>query len=518
MEKIKAWPFVQAKILLKSLPLNKAALFQSGFGPSGHPHVGTISEAIRTSMVRRAFEEISGRKTRLIVFSDDMDGMRKIPLTFQNHPQMKKDLGLPLSRVQDPYKEFESFADRNNRKLKEYLESFEVDYEFVSSAFCYRNGVFDETLKCVIDKYDEILEIILPTLGPDRRETYSPFLPISPRTGHVLQTRILGINKEDFTLLYKEQDGEEIELPITGKNIKLQWHVDWAARWKTFDVDYEMRGKDLSPSFILSSKICKAIGGKPPCSFQYELFLNKDGEKISKTTGGEFTIDEWERYASKESLQHFIYGKPQSQKRFWAGIIPRIEDTYQHDLVKYESNPTFENPVWHIHKGNPPKPDKGASYSILLNVTSALTTPDPKVINKYVQNYTSDITDNEKIEKVCNYFEDQVRQSLHFRPPTEQERRALLALAWDMAIFYHFKVTSADKIQQHLYKLSKDETYNFSSPKDFFSSVYECILGKSQGPRLGTFIEAYGLKNMSQLIYERLGLRDEQKLPHGGKG
>ena len=511
VKKSKAWPFVQARRLLNSSSQDKPILFQSGFGPSGPPHVGTLSEVLRTSMIRKAFEEISSQKTRLVVFSDDRDGMRKIPIAFQNHQQMKEDLGLPLSRVRDPYQEVESFANRNNNKLKTYLDNFKVDYEFISSTHCYEEEVFDETLKVIVERYDEILNIILPTLGLDRRETYSPLLPISPRTGHVLQTRILELNKKDLTLLYREPDGEKVELPITGKNVKLQWHVDWASRWKTFGVDYEMRGKDLSPSFILSSKICKVIGGSPPLSFQYELFLNQDGEKISKTVGGEFSIEEWEKYASKESLQHFIYGKPQSQKRFWPGIIPRVEDAYQHDLIRFEQEPTLENPVWHIHKGTPPKPDKGVTYSILLNITSALTTPDPKVIKKYVQNYTSETIKNERIEKVCNYFEDQVRKELHFRTPTETEKRALLDLAWDMAIFYHFKEPSAEKIQQHLYKLSKNEKFKFSSPKDLFSAVYECILGKTQGPRLGTFIEAYGTKNMSKLIYERLGLIDKNK-------
>ena len=357
----KAWPFVEARELLKKrqklLEKKGYALFQTGYGPSGLPHIGTFGEVCRTTMVIQAFKKISDIPTKLFTFSDDMDGLRKVPENISNKEVLEKNLHKPLTSVPDPFGKFNSFGEHNNEMLKSFLDQFGFSYEFKSSTVLYKSGVFDETLKLILSNYDKIMNIILPTLGPERRKSYSPFLPICPETGHVLEVAILEKNIASHEIVY-ESNGKKFSTPITGGNCKLQWKVDWAMRWHALEVDFEMYGKDLIPSAELSYEICKVLGHKPPSGFYYELFLDEKGEKISKSKGNGISIEDWLKYASPESLALYMYQNPQRAKKLYPQVIPKAVDEYLSFLDKFSEQPMKEqlgNPVWHVHDGNPPQ-------------------------------------------------------------------------------------------------------------------------------------------------------------------
>jgi lysyl-tRNA synthetase class 1 len=384
-EHAKAWPFEEARQLLDrvgkgGVPEKGYVLFQTGYGPSGLPHIGTFGEVARTLMVRHAFEQLSDVPTRLFAFSDDMDGLRKVPDNIPNKEMVAEHLGKPLTAIPDPFGTHDSFGAHNNARLRAFLDEFGFSYEFVSATECYKSGRFDAALLKVLAHYDAVMDVILPTRGPERRATYSPFLPVCPETGVVLQVPMVARNLDAGTVVYERADGKRVETPVTGGACKLQWKADWAMRWTALDVDYEMSGKDLIDSVRLSGRICRILGGNPPVGFTYELFLDEKGEKISKSIGNGLSVEEWLRYAPPESLAQFMFQKPKAAKRLYFDVIPRQVDDYLQHLAAYptqEPERQIENPAWHIHRGPPPAEDAHLSYNILLNLASVCHTALP---------------------------------------------------------------------------------------------------------------------------------------------
>ncbi len=523
----RAWPFEEARRLIQRLErqpdgAEKTVVFETGYGPSGLPHIGTFGEVARTTMVRHAFEALTGgkRKTRLICFSDDMDGLRKIPTNVPNQEMLRAYLDMPLSRVPDPFSnEYASFAHHNNARLRSFLDRFGFDYEFLSATECYQAGIFDATLLKMLTVYDRVMEIILPTLGPERQATYAPFLPVCQRTGRVLQVPMIARDVKAGTVTYVDPDtNKPVETPVTGGRVKCQWKADWAMRWTALGVDYEMAGKDLIDSVTLSSKICKALGGAPPEGFNYELFLDEKGEKISKSKGNGLTIDEWLTYASPESLSLYMFQRPKSAKKLHFDVIPRAVDEYLQFLTAFpdqDSKQQLENPAWHIHAGQPPAPELPITFGLLLNLVSVSNAENKDVLWGFVRRYTPGATPeaNPILDKLSDYairyFSDFVLPTKKYRRPDDVERGALQAL--DAALASLPENNDADAIQSALLDVARViPRYQDHSKKgpgggpgvklEWFQAVYEILLGQERGPRLGTFIALYGVDEMRALI------------------
>ena len=510
----KAWPFEEARRLLKRFPDGPPpkghVLFQTGYGPSGLPHIGTFGEVVRTAMVRRAFAEISDVPTRLICFSDDMDGLRKVPTNVPDRRGLAEDLHLPLSRVRDPFGTHESFAHHNNARLRDFLDGFGFDYEFLSATETYRSGRFDEALLTALERYDAIMEIMLPTLGPERRATYSPFLPISPRTGHVLQVPTLERDVARGTIVYEEPDGTREEVPVTGGHVKMQWKPDWALRWAALGVDYEMSGKDLMESVQQSTRICHALGARPPETLSYELFLDADGGKISKSKGNGLTIEEWLRYAPPESLSYFMFLKPRTAKRLHLDVIPKMVDEHHQQLrALHETNDParrLANPAWHVHDGTPPQAGLEVPFSMLLNLASASGAEDAETLWGFVRRYAPGATPEthpdlaRAVEGAVRYNIDVVLPARRFREPDPRERAALADLAARLRAFDG--PAEAEALQTVVFDVGR--MHGFEPLRDWFRAIYEVLLGASQGPRFGGFVAIYGPEPTARLIEEAL--------------
>jgi lysyl-tRNA synthetase class 1 len=510
----KAWPFEQARKLLTRLEklkeMPETVIFETGYGPSGLPHIGTFGEVARTTMVRHAFRCISDLPTRLICFSDDMDGLRKVPDNVPNAAMLTEHLEQPLTSVPDPFGEHDSFGAHNNARLKAFLDAFGFEYEFLSATQCYRSGRFDETLLKVLANYDKVIQVILPTLGEERRKTYSPFLPICPRTGKVLQVAIAEHDTQAGTVSYDDPDtGERVTVPVTGGACKLQWKADWAMRWVALNIDYEMAGKDLIDSVTLASKIALILGKTPPEGFSYELFLDENGEKISKSRGNGITIDEWLSYASPESLSLFMYQSPRKAKRLHFDVIPKNVDEYLTFLGKYgteEADAQLKNPVWHIHAGHPPASELPISFNLLLNLVSASNAQEPEVLWGFIRRYAGDATPeshpllDELVGYAIRYFHDFVLPAKTHRAPSDQERAALAELSEKLGALP--AGASGEEIQTIVYEVGK--AHNFEPLRDWFKALYEVLLGQSQGPRFGNFVELYGVAETRELIAKAL--------------
>jgi len=521
----RAWPFEEARKLvarLQRLPAKRELVFETGYGPSGLPHIGTFGEVARTSMVRHAFGQLSPVPTRLICFSDDMDGLRKVPGNIPRPELLGQYIGQPLTRVPDPFGTHESFGHHNNARLRAFLDAFGFEYEFLSATDCYRSGRFDDTLNTVLERYDAVMEIMLPSLREERRRTYSPFLPLCPRTGRVLQVPILERRLDSRSIVYRDPDtGELVEVPVTGGNVKLQWKPDWAMRWTALAVDYEMAGKDLIDSVKLSGRICRALGGTPPDGFNYELFLDENGERISKSRGNGLAIEDWLTYASPESLSLFMYREPRKAKRLYFDVIPRNVDDYLTFLERFEEQTPEErlqNPVWYIHNGNPPPserlgpaagrnaPGGGISFSMLLNLVSASNAEDRTVLWGFLRRYAPAASPeaNPMLDKLVGYaiayFRDFVRPSKRFRAPTENERRALEDLLASLDALP--PDADGEAIQNEVYEVGKG--HGFEALKDWFQALYQVLLGQAQGPRFGSFVALYGVEETKALIRRAL--------------
>jgi lysyl-tRNA synthetase class 1 len=509
----KAWPFQEARRVLKRVggktPDKGYILFETGYGPSGLPHIGTFGEVLRTTMVRHAFQRLSDIPTRLFAFSDDMDGLRKVPDNVPNKAMLAQHLHKPLTAVPDPFGTHASFGAHNNARLRAFLDDFGFEYEFVSSTECYTAGRFDAALRRTLEVYDQVMEIMLPTLGEERRRTYSPFLPVCPETGHVLQVPVVETNPGAGTIVYQREDGRKVETPVTGGRCKLQWKPDWAMRWYALGVDYEMSGKDLIDSVQQSSRICRALGGRPPESFTYELFLDENGEKISKSRGNGLTIEEWLAYAPKDSLALFMFGKPTAAKRLYFDVIPKNVDEYLTFLAKYpqeEPARQIENPVWHIHNGRPPQESVPLTFGVLLNLASVCNTEDKSVLWGFVSRYVPGATPashpilDQLVGHAIRYYAGFVKPAKRYRAPTAVERQAIEALA--DALDGMPSGASAEELQNEVYEVGK--RFGFEQLRDWFRALYEVLLGQEQGPRMGSFIALYGVPETVALIRQAL--------------
>jgi lysyl-tRNA synthetase class 1 len=522
-ENSNAWPFEEARKIVARLQRKPKdeVIFETGYGPSGLPHIGTFGEVARTTMVRHAFRVLTDDtvKTRLIAFSDDMDGLRKVPDNVPNKEMLAAHLGKPLSQIPDPFSnEYPSFAAHNNARLRAFLDRFGFDYEFLSSTECYKSGRFDAALLRVLERFDAVMDIMLPSLREERAQSYSPFLPISPRTGIVLQVPILERDAKAGTITYEEPDtGERLTTPVTGGHAKLQWKPDWAMRWVALGIDYEMAGKDLIDSVKLSGEIARALGGTPPEGFNYELFLDEKSQKISKSKGNGLTIDEWLRYASPESLSLFMYREPKAAKRLYFDVIPRNVDDYQQFLEGYQKQDArqrLSNPVWHIHAGNPPKPDMPVTFQLLLTLVSSSNAENAETLWGFIGRYRPGVTAqthpklDKLVEYAIHYFRDFVLPEKKYREPTAPERAALLDLR--DALSQLPENATPEQIQDVVYEIGRREPFLDTKKKakdgkpgvslDWFNMLYQVLLGQEKGPRFGSFVAVYGIGNTVDMI------------------
>jgi lysyl-tRNA synthetase, class I len=516
----KAWPFEEARKLVKRYPAGKpdgsAMLFETGYGPSGLPHIGTFQEVLRTTLVRRAYETLTGgAPTRLVAFSDDMDGLRKVPDNVPNQGLLAAHIGHPLSRIPDPFGQYESFAHHNNAVLREFLDRFGFDYEFVSSSDLYNSGGFDDALRNVLRNFDAIMGVMLPTLREERRKTYSPVLPVSPKTHQVLQVPVKVLDAEAGLIRF-EDHGETVEHCIFGGQAKLQWKVDWAMRWVALGVDYEMCGKDLTDSVRESGKIARVLGGQQPEGLIYELFLDENGEKISKSKGNGLTIDQWLTYGGEESLGFYLFREPKSAKQLHLGVVPRAVDEYWQFREKLAVQPLEQqlgNPVWHLLRLNGASSGAGdklpVTFGLLLNLVSLPGLGNREIVWNYLQRYAPGLTPetNPELDKLVNFAVEYgckfVEPTLLRRKPEANEALALAALDEELAATSDD--AKAEEIQNIVYAIGKDPHYGFEQLRDWFKALYETLLGSSAGPRMGSFIALYGIANTRKLIAEALG-------------
>ncbi len=508
-----SWPFVEIRKLLKDrkdlIKSNKKITFQTGYGPSGLPHIGTFGEVARTTMMINALKHVQQIDCELITFSDDMDGLRKVPENIPNSEILENNLGKPLTVIPDPFNKYKSFGEHNNEKLKEFLTKFNFDYTFKSSTENYKKGNFNESLLRVLEKYDDIMNIILPTLREERRKTYCPFLPICPETGKVLEIPLINMNKKKGSIVF-ENNGKKFETSILNGNCKLQWKVDWAMRWFTFNVDFEMYGKDLTESAILSSKICKSLGKIPPNGFAYELFLDEKGEKISKSKGNGISIEQWLRYASPESLALYMYPNPKRAKKLYSEVVPKTVDEYLSLIEKYpeqEKKDQILNPVWHVHNGKPPTEKIVMPFSMLLNLVGSSNADNKKILWKFINRFHDEIKAKDYpildnlTEYAINYFKDKVEPNKKFKKPNELEKKALKNLI--IKLKQIDQTLKPEEIQTFVYTVGKENGYE-KNLREWFKLIYQVVFGEENGPRMGFFISFFGLNETIELINKKL--------------
>jgi lysyl-tRNA synthetase, class I len=538
----RAWPFEQARNLMQRLlkvrlsrpseqkealalieagktdealktfaGLSAAVVFETGYGPSGLPHIGTFGEVARTTMVRQAFVAMTGGhwRTRLIAFSDDMDGLRKVPDGIPNPDQLKEDLNKPLTVVRDPFGTHDSFGAHNNARLCAFLDSFGFEYEFMSATKAYKSGLFDEKLLLALERFDAIQKVMLPTLGPDRRASYSCFLPVSPVTGHVLQVPTLERNLDRGTIVFEEA-GERFEVPVTGGHVKMQWKPDWAMRWAALSVDYEMAGKDLIDSVKVSSQVCKVLNGTPPEGFNYELFLDEQGQKISKSKGNGLSMEDWLRYGAPESLSYYMFQSPKSAKKLYFDVIPRATDEFFQQLDafhKQEADKQLENPVWFVLRGKTDLTSPPISFGLMLNLVSVANASDKATLWGFLQVYLPGATPQSEpmldrmTQFALNYYEDFVKPNKRYRAPDEKERAAMMDLR-DRFLALDPEMRDAEALQNLVFEVGK--VHEFEPLRGWFQALYEVLLGQSQGPRFGSFVAIFGLKRTIDLIGQGL--------------
>ena len=513
IEKTNAWPFIEAKKILRERKNNiekkGKIILQTGYGPSGLPHIGTFGEVARTSMVVNALNELTDLPKEIITFSDDMDGLRKVPENIPNKEKLEQNLHRPLTNIPDPFEKFKSFGEHNNEMLKKFLDKFNFKYSFKSSTELYKSGTFNSTLKHILKNYKGIMDVIIPTLGKERQKTYSPFLPICPDTGIVLEIPVLEIDEKNSKIIF-DNNGKKLEKSILDGNCKLQWKVDWAMRWYALDVDFEMYGKDLIESAILSTKIIKLLGKPNPSGFAYELFLDEKGEKISKSKGNGITINEWLEYASPESLSLFMYQNPKRAKKLYREVVPKAVDEYLEFIEKSKTQTELQNlmnPVWHVHNGKVPDENFVMSFSMLLNLVEASNADSKELLWKFVKKYKNNISESKQpifdnlIEYAIKYFNDVIKSKKVYKKPNEDEKTALNALV--EALENCNDNMKPEDIQTKIYTVGKENGYK-ENLREWFKLIYEVVFGDENGPRMGFFISFFGVKETRELIENKL--------------
>jgi len=513
LDKTNAWPFVEAKKLLRErksfIEKKGKIILQTGYGPSGLPHIGTFGEVARTSMMVNALKQLTEIPTEIITFSDDMDGLRKVPDNVPNQKLLEDNLHKPLTQVPDPFEKFKSFGEHNNEMLKDFLNSFNFNYTFKSSTLLYKSGFFNSALQIILENYDGIMNIILPTLGKERQKTYCPFLPICPESGHVLEIPVLEIDKDKSKIIF-DNKGKKIEKSILDGSCKLQWKVDWAMRWYALDVDFEMYGKDLIESAILSTKIIKLIGKNNPSGFAYELFLDEKGEKISKSKGNGITIDNWLKYASPESLSLYMYQNPKRAKKLYKEIVPKAVDEYLDFIEKAKKQDELQmlmNPVWHVHNGFIPKEDAIMSFSMLLNLVETSNADSKELLWKFVKKYKKNIEEknypifDSLIGYAIKYFNDVIKSQKKYKIPNKDEKLSIEALIKTLEKCND--QMSPEDIQTLIYSTGKENGYS-ENLRDWFKLIYEVVFGDENGPRMGFFISFFGVNETKELIIKKI--------------
>ena len=513
LDKTNSWPFVEAKKILKErkdfIEKKGKIVLQTGYGPSGLPHLGTFGEVARTSMVVNALDHLIDLPKEIITFSDDMDGLRKIPDNVPKKQILKENLHKPLTSIPDPFEKYNSYGEHNNEMLKKFLNNFKFKYNFKSSTQLYKSGYFNQALKIILKNYDNIMQIILPTLGKERQKTYSPFLPICPDTGTVLEIPVIEINKDKSKIIF-DNNGQKLESSILDGNCKLQWKVDWAMRWYALDVDFEMYGKDLIESAILSTKIIKLLGKSNPSGFAYELFLDEKGEKISKSKGNGITIDQWLEYASPESLSLFMYQNPKRAKKLYKEIVPKAVDEYLDFIEKSKTQNDLQllmNPVWHVHNGKMPKEKTIMTFSMLLNLVETSNADNKDLLWKFVKKYKKDISEKEHpifdnlITYAIKYFKDIIKLNKKYKKPNLNEKKAIGELV--KILDECNDNMGPEEIQTKIYSVGKDNGYK-ENLRDWFKLIYEVVFGDENGPRMGFFISFFGVKETKELIKSKI--------------
>ena len=513
LDKTSAWPFVEAKKILrerkKTIEEKGKIILQTGYGPSGLPHIGTFGEVARTSMIVNALDHLTDLPKEIVTFSDDMDGLRKVPDNVPNQEILKQNLHKPLTSIADPFKKYKSFGEHNNEMLKNFLNKFNFKYIFKSSTSLYKSGFFNSTLEMILKNYQGIMDIILPTLGKERQKTYSPFLPICPETGVVLEIPVLEILKEKSKIIF-DNNGKKLESSILDGHCKLQWKVDWAMRWYALDVDFEMYGKDLIESAILSSKIIKLFGKNNPSGFAYELFLDEKGEKISKSKGNGITIEQWLEYASPESLSLYMYQNPKRAKKLYKEIVPKAVDEYLDFIQKSKSQNELQlllNPAWHVHNGQLPKEDLIMTFSMLLNLVEASNANSKELLWKFVKKYKKKIDEKKYpifdnlIGYAIKYFNEVIKLQKKYKKPNDSEKKALVALIATLEKCND--EMSPEDIQTLIYSTGKENGYA-NNLREWFKLIYEVVFGDENGPRMGFFISFFGVNETKQLINDKI--------------
>jgi lysyl-tRNA synthetase class 1 len=515
----KAWPVAEAARLLERVgtapPEKGYVLFETGYGPSGLPHIGTFAEVFRTSLVRQAFGRISDLPTRLFAFSDDMDGLRAVPDNIPNAAMVAQHLQRPLTSIPDPFGTAKSYGHHMNQRLRAFLDGMGFEYTFVSATECYRSGRFNDMLLRMLERHEAVRDVVLPSLGAERRETYSPILPVCPETGRVLQVPLLATDPAAGTITYRNAAGRVVEQPVTDGQAKLQWRADWAMRWAALGVDYEMYGKDLIDSVRISSQICRILGAAPPDGFSYELFLDEHGQKISKSKGNGLTVEEWLTYGTKESLKLYMFQAPRKAKRLYFDVIPRHVDEYFSLLDRYaeqDEAQRYHNPVWHIHDGAPPPGGLPISFTMLLNLASVVNAEEPAVLWGFIERHAPGASSRsapalgELVHLALAYYREFVKPAKQYRPPSAAERQGLEELAGWLEGFEaggRPGDETASMIQEEVYEIGK--RHGFADDlRAWFKSLYEILLGQTEGPRFGSFVAYYGPAETAALIRRAL--------------
>lgn len=513
----KAWPFEEARRIFEKIggktPAKGYVLFETGYGPSGLPHIGTFGEVVRTSFVRHAFTLIAPEiPTKMFCVSDDIDGLRKVPDNLPNQELVRANLGRPLTSVPDPFGTHESFGHHMNARLRSFLDGFGFSYDFISATQKYKSGAFDQTMLRVLEKYEELMELMIPTLGAERQETYSPFMPIDPESGIVIDKGVKGVNKAKGTVIYVDGKGVEKEIPVTGGNCKLQWKIDFGARWYSLGVDYEIYGKDHQPNERIYREVCRILGGVPPINFTYEMFLSDTGEKISKSKGNGISVEEWLKYAPSESMALFMYQKPKTAKRLYFDVIPKAADEYlafAQSFPNQEEALQLDSPAFHIHEGKVPPVNFNVSYSLLLNLASACNPENDSVLWGFISKYQSGLTPesspllNKMVGCAISYYNDFIKAHKKFRAANEAEKSALLELCEVLKNATDEQKNDGALLQNLVFQVGKNHGYE-AKMRDWFLALYQILLGQDQGPRMGSFIALFGIENFVKLVEEKL--------------